>query len=94
MATIGVTINLDDTNRKFLRSLGEKWSMYTVSSRQNDNLEDKQLYDLYNDFRVFEAEVETKKRLVGYFHNASLLSSTTEPGTCGDMGSTTFLPKS
>ncbi|KAI3758872.1 hypothetical protein L6452_06444 [Arctium lappa] len=30
--------------------------MYIVSFRQNDNLEDKDLDDLYNDLRVFEAE--------------------------------------
>ena len=58
LATIGVTIDQDDINRKFLRSLGEEWTMYTVSFKQNENLEDKELDDLYNDLRVFEAEVK------------------------------------
>ncbi|KAJ9546416.1 hypothetical protein OSB04_018959 [Centaurea solstitialis] len=44
----------DDVNRKFLRSLGEEWTIYTILFRQNDNLEDKELDDLYND--LFEAE--------------------------------------
>ncbi|KAJ9563108.1 hypothetical protein OSB04_008268 [Centaurea solstitialis] len=60
---------------KFLRSLGEEWTMYTVSFRQGDDLEDKELEDLYNDLRIFEAEVEKKKRPIGYSHNAALLSS-------------------
>ncbi|GKA15765.1 hypothetical protein Tco_0695512, partial [Tanacetum coccineum] len=65
LATVGVQIDADDVNRKFLRSLGEEWTMYTVSFRQNDQLEDKDLDDLYNDLRVFEAEVESKKKPSG-----------------------------
>ncbi|KAI3770768.1 hypothetical protein L6452_01912 [Arctium lappa] len=75
LATVGVQIDQDDINRKFLRSLGDEWTMYTVSFRQDDKLEDKELDDLYNDLRVFEAEVEAKKRPSGYTHNAALLSS-------------------
>ncbi|KAJ9556569.1 hypothetical protein OSB04_011183 [Centaurea solstitialis] len=65
----------DDVNRKFLRSLGEEWTIYTVSFRQGDDLEDKEHEDLYNDLRIFEAKVEKKKRPIGYSHNAALLSS-------------------
>ena len=65
--------------------------MYTVSFKQNDNLEDKEL-DLYNDLRVFEAEVEAKKRPESYSHNAALLSSASESSASGDKGSTTFIP--
>ena len=90
LATIGVAIDQDDINRKFLRSLGEEWTMYTISFRQNENLEDKELDDLYNDLRVFEAEVESKKRPSGYSHNASFLSSASEASQIGEKGSTTF----
>ena len=41
LATVGVTIDQDDLNRKFLRSLGDEWIIYTVSYKQNDNLEDR-----------------------------------------------------
>ncbi|KAJ9548226.1 hypothetical protein OSB04_020769 [Centaurea solstitialis] len=75
LATVDVKMDKDDVNRKFLRSLGEEWTMYTVSFRQGDDLEDKELEDLYNDLRIFEAEVEKKKRPIGYSHNAALLSS-------------------
>ncbi|KAI3757428.1 hypothetical protein L6452_04965 [Arctium lappa] len=64
--------------QKFLRSLGDEWTMYTVSYRQSDNLEEKELDDLYNDLRVFETEVETKKKPTGYIHNAALLSASTD----------------
>ncbi|KAI3707585.1 hypothetical protein L6452_26211 [Arctium lappa] len=78
LATVGVQIDQDDVNRKFLRSLGDEWTMYTVFFRQNDQLEDKELDDLYNDLRVFEAEVEAKRRPSGYSYNAALLSSSTD----------------
>ncbi|KAJ9558008.1 hypothetical protein OSB04_012622 [Centaurea solstitialis] len=74
LATVDVKMDKDDVNRKFLRSLGEEWTIYTVSFRQGDDLEDKELEDLYNDLRIFEAEVEKKKRLIGYTHNTALLS--------------------
>ena len=77
LATVGVVIDQDDVNRKFLRSLSEEWIMYTVSLRQSDDLEDKKLDDLYNDLRVFEAEVEAKKKLTDYIHNATFVSSMT-----------------
>ncbi|KAI3673628.1 hypothetical protein L6452_39752 [Arctium lappa] len=34
LATVGVKMEQDDINRKFLRSLGDEWTMYTVSYRQ------------------------------------------------------------
>ncbi|KAI3734360.1 hypothetical protein L6452_13828 [Arctium lappa] len=78
LATVGVKMEQDDINRKFLRSLGDEWTMYTVSYRQSDNLEEKELDDLYNDLRVFETEVETKKKPTGYIYNAALLSASTD----------------
>ena len=93
LATVGVSIDQDDVNRKFLRSLGEEWIMYTVSFRHNENLEDKELDDLYNDLRIFEAEVEAKKRPASYSHNTALLSSVGEPFTSADVGSKQEIPK-
>ncbi|KAI3681921.1 hypothetical protein L6452_36728 [Arctium lappa] len=78
LATAGVKMDQDDINRKFLRSLGDEWTMYTVSYRQSDNLEEKELDDLYNDLRVFETEVKIKKKPTGYVHNAALLSASTD----------------
>ncbi|KAJ9550759.1 hypothetical protein OSB04_014804 [Centaurea solstitialis] len=74
LATVDVKMDKDDVNRKFLRSLGEEWTIYTVSFRQGDDLEDKELEDLYNDLRIFEAEVEKKIRPIGYTHNTAFLS--------------------
>ncbi|KAI3769509.1 hypothetical protein L6452_00615 [Arctium lappa] len=50
-------------------------SMTQTFDRQNEQLEEKELDDLYNDLRVFESEVEAKKKPTGYVHNAALLSA-------------------
>ncbi|KAJ9535570.1 hypothetical protein OSB04_un001295 [Centaurea solstitialis] len=92
LATVGVKMDNDDLNRKFLRSLGEEWVIYTVPFRQSDNLEDKELDDLYNDLRVFEAEVEAKKKPVGYSHNTTLFSGG-ESITNGESNSSTPISK-
>ncbi|KAJ9539096.1 hypothetical protein OSB04_031829 [Centaurea solstitialis] len=88
LATVGVKMDNDDLNKKFLRSLGEEWIIYNVPFRQNDNLEDKELDDLYNDLRVFEVEVEAKKKPIGYTHNTTLFS-TGEPATNGEPSPST-----
>ena len=49
LATASVIIDQDDLNRKFLSSLGDEWTTYTISFILNDNLEDKELDDLYTD---------------------------------------------
>ncbi|KAJ9548880.1 hypothetical protein OSB04_021423 [Centaurea solstitialis] len=75
LANVDVKLEKDEVNRKFLKSLSEEWTMYTVSFRQGDDLEDKELEDLYNDLRIFEAEVEAKRRPTGYSHTIALYSS-------------------
>ncbi|KAJ9540861.1 hypothetical protein OSB04_027367 [Centaurea solstitialis] len=75
LVNVDVKMEKDEVNRKFLRSLSEEWTMYTVSFRQGDDLEDKELEDLYNDLRIFEAEVEAKRRPTGYSHTIALYSS-------------------
>ncbi|KAJ9535609.1 hypothetical protein OSB04_un001255 [Centaurea solstitialis] len=83
---------MSSKNEKFLRSLGEEWIIYTVPFRQNDNLEDKELDDLYNDLRVFEAEVEAKKKPIGYTHNTALFS-TGDSTTNGEPSSSATVSK-
>ncbi|KAJ9562511.1 hypothetical protein OSB04_007671 [Centaurea solstitialis] len=75
LANVDVKMEKDEVNRKFLRSLSEEWTMYIVSFRQGDDLEDKELEDLYNDLRIFEAEVEAKRKPTGYSHTIALYSS-------------------
>ncbi|KAJ9552198.1 hypothetical protein OSB04_016243 [Centaurea solstitialis] len=69
LANVDVKMEKDEVNRKFLRSLSEEWTI------QGDDLEDKELEDLYNDLRIFEAKVEAKRRPTGYSHTIALYST-------------------
>ncbi|KAJ9544878.1 hypothetical protein OSB04_024585 [Centaurea solstitialis] len=41
LATVDVKMDKDDVNRKFVISLGEEWTIYTVSFREGDDLKDQ-----------------------------------------------------
>ncbi|KAJ9537137.1 hypothetical protein OSB04_029870 [Centaurea solstitialis] len=88
LATVGVKMDNDDINRKFLTSLGDEWTMYTISYRQSDNLDLKDLDDLYNDLRIFEKEVEAKRKPIGYSHNTALFSDSTANESLGTASCT------
>ncbi|KAI3706789.1 hypothetical protein L6452_24760 [Arctium lappa] len=64
--------SMTQTFDRFNKLIGE---LATVGS---DNLEEKELDDLYNDLRVFETEVEIKKKPTEYVHNSALLSAATD----------------
>ncbi|KAJ9557568.1 hypothetical protein OSB04_012182 [Centaurea solstitialis] len=75
LATVDIKMDKDDVNRKFLRSLGEEWTIYTVSFRQGDDLEDKELEDLYNDLRIYEAEESNDDTVLEAFLASHVKSS-------------------
>ncbi|GJY71344.1 hypothetical protein Tco_0475047 [Tanacetum coccineum] len=54
----GEIISQEDVNQKFLRSLSQEWSMHTVVWRNKPELETMSLDDLYNNLKIFEAEVK------------------------------------
>ncbi|KAJ9542136.1 LOW QUALITY PROTEIN: hypothetical protein OSB04_028642 [Centaurea solstitialis] len=66
LATVDVKMDKDD---KSSSNLLEMNGLFTLSSS------DKELEDLYNDLRIFESEVEAKRKPIGYSHNTALLSS-------------------
>jgi hypothetical protein len=77
LSSIGAEIEKGDVNRKFLRSLNEEWTIYTVSYRQGDKMDDLEVDDLYNELRVFEAEVEAKNPRQNTSVNAAFVTTTT-----------------
>ncbi|KAJ9558313.1 hypothetical protein OSB04_012927 [Centaurea solstitialis] len=68
--------SMTQTFDRFNKLIGELATVDVKMDKDDgDDLEDKELEDLYNDLRIFEAEVEKKKRPIGYTHNTALLSS-------------------
>nr|GEW09220.1 putative ribonuclease H-like domain-containing protein [Tanacetum cinerariifolium] len=55
---LGETISQEDINLKFLRSLPSEWRSHTLIWRNKANLEEQSLDDLFNNLKIYEAEVK------------------------------------
>ncbi|GJS87376.1 putative ribonuclease H-like domain-containing protein [Tanacetum coccineum] len=54
----GESITQEDVNSKFLRSLPSEWKSQTLIWRNKTDLEDLSLDDLFNNLKIYEAEVK------------------------------------
>nr|GEX75473.1 hypothetical protein [Tanacetum cinerariifolium] len=57
---MGVEVEQDDLNQKFLTSLDPEWLMHTIVWRNKSDLDTVTLDDLYNHLKVSESEVRKK----------------------------------
>nr|GEY02424.1 hypothetical protein [Tanacetum cinerariifolium] len=71
---MGVKVEQDDLNQKFLTSLALEWLMYTIVWRNRSDLDTMSLDDLYNHLKVYEAEVQKKSE--PNTQNMAFISST------------------
>nr|GEU30564.1 hypothetical protein [Tanacetum cinerariifolium] len=55
---LGETIYQEDINLKFLRSLSSEWKTHTLIWRNKVDLEEQSLADLFNNLKIYEAEVK------------------------------------
>nr|GEV20149.1 ribonuclease H-like domain-containing protein [Tanacetum cinerariifolium] len=55
---LGETISHKDINLKFLRSLPSEWKTHTLIWRNKADLEEHSLDDLFNNLKIYEAEVK------------------------------------
>ncbi|GJX48858.1 putative ribonuclease H-like domain-containing protein [Tanacetum coccineum] len=53
----GETISQEDVNLKLLRNLPSEWKIHTLIWRNKPNLEDLSMDDLYNNLKIYEAEI-------------------------------------
>nr|GEV82546.1 hypothetical protein [Tanacetum cinerariifolium] len=53
---IGESISQEDIDLKFLRSLPSKWKTYTLVWRNQADLEEQSLDDLFNNLKIYEVE--------------------------------------
>nr|GEW73622.1 hypothetical protein [Tanacetum cinerariifolium] len=54
---LGELLSQEDINMKFLRSLPSKWRTHTLIWRNKADLEDQSLDDLFNNLKIYEAEM-------------------------------------
>nr|GEX49175.1 ribonuclease H-like domain-containing protein [Tanacetum cinerariifolium] len=55
---LGETNPQEDINLKFLRSLPSEWKTHTLIWRNKVDLEEQSWYDLFNNLKIYEAEVK------------------------------------
>nr|GEY47617.1 hypothetical protein [Tanacetum cinerariifolium] len=55
---LGESLSQECTNLKFLRSLPSEWRTHTLIWRNKANMEDQSLDDLFNNLKIYEAEVD------------------------------------
>nr|GEU52881.1 hypothetical protein [Tanacetum cinerariifolium] len=55
---LGESLSQEGINMKFLKSLPSEWRTHTLIWRNKADLEDQSLDDLFNNFKIYEAEVK------------------------------------
>nr|GEY45420.1 hypothetical protein [Tanacetum cinerariifolium] len=72
---LGETISQEDINLKFLRSLPSEWKTHTSIWRNKTNLEEQSLDDLFNNLKIYEAEVKGSSPSSKNTQNIAFVSS-------------------
>ncbi|GJX17835.1 ribonuclease H-like domain-containing protein [Tanacetum coccineum] len=61
----GAAVSNEDANQKFLRVLPSLWNNVALIMRNKDGIDDLDIDDLYNNIKVFEADIKGHTILVG-----------------------------
>nr|GFA31043.1 hypothetical protein [Tanacetum cinerariifolium] len=59
MEILGESLSQEDINLKFLKSVPTEWRTHTLIWRNKTDLEDQSLDDLFNNLKIYEAEVKS-----------------------------------
>nr|GFA95099.1 hypothetical protein [Tanacetum cinerariifolium] len=54
----GVSLSQEDVNLKFFQSLPSEWKTHTLIWKNNADLDEQSLDDLFNSLKIYEAEVK------------------------------------
>nr|GEW45787.1 hypothetical protein [Tanacetum cinerariifolium] len=75
------SLSQEDINLKFLRSLPTKWRTHTLIWRNMTNLEEQSLDDLFNNLKIYEAEVKNSSSTSTSTQNIAFVSSNNTDNT-------------
>nr|GEZ59751.1 hypothetical protein [Tanacetum cinerariifolium] len=70
-----VSLSQEDINLMFLRSLPSEWRTHTLIWRNKTDLEGQSLNDLFNSFKIYEAEVKSSSSAITSTKNIAFVSS-------------------
>nr|GEU38470.1 hypothetical protein [Tanacetum cinerariifolium] len=71
---LGESLSQEDINMKFLRSLLTEWRNHTLIWRNKADLEDHSLDDLFNNLKIYEAEVKSSSSTSHNTQNIAFVS--------------------
>ncbi|GKE60994.1 hypothetical protein Tco_1511361, partial [Tanacetum coccineum] len=77
----GESISQEDVNLKFLRSLPSEWKTHTLIWRNKTDLEELSLDDLFNNLKIYEAEVKGSSSSSQNTQNVAFVSSNNSGST-------------
>nr|GEV90507.1 hypothetical protein [Tanacetum cinerariifolium] len=72
---LGESLSQEDINLKFLRSLPTEWKTHTLIWKNKTDLEDQSLDDLFNNLKIYEAEVKSSSSTRPNTRNIAFVSS-------------------
>nr|GEV36322.1 retrotransposon protein, putative, Ty3-gypsy subclass [Tanacetum cinerariifolium] len=68
-------VSTEDANQKFLRSLPSAWSNISLIMRNKPIIDTKDIDDLYNNLKVYEADIKGSSRSSSNSHNVAFISA-------------------
>ncbi|GJV27440.1 putative ribonuclease H-like domain-containing protein [Tanacetum coccineum] len=71
----GAAVSNEDVNQKFLRALPSSWNNVALIMRNKDDIDDLDIDDLYNNLKVFEADIKGSSGLSSNSQNVAFLSA-------------------
>nr|GEU34914.1 putative ribonuclease H-like domain-containing protein [Tanacetum cinerariifolium] len=78
---LGESLSQEDINLKFLKSLPTEWRTHTLIWRNKTDLEEQSLDDLFNNHKIYEAEVKSSSSASTSTQNIAFVSSETTDST-------------
>ncbi|GJR13631.1 ribonuclease H-like domain-containing protein [Tanacetum coccineum] len=71
----GAAVSNEDANQKFLRALHSSWNNVALIMRNKDGIDDLEIDDLYNNLKVFEADIKGSSGSSSNSWNVAFLSA-------------------
>nr|GEW48737.1 retrovirus-related Pol polyprotein from transposon TNT 1-94 [Tanacetum cinerariifolium] len=78
---LGESLSQEDINLKFLKSLPSEWRTHTLIWRNKADLEDQSLDDLFNNLKIYEADVKSLSSTSHNTQNIAFVSSSNTDST-------------
>nr|GEV91026.1 ribonuclease H-like domain-containing protein [Tanacetum cinerariifolium] len=71
----GANVSNEDANQKFLRALPSSWNNIALIMRNKEGIDDLDIDDLYNNLKVFEADIKGSSESSSNSQNVAFLSA-------------------